>query len=444
MRKTTTNYLKLKKILFLVIASSILIVSCKPKIQNIDPEKGLINPERIVMIGGNAIAGYTDDALSEDGQKFSVASLLAQQLQTIGSPVLVSPMVDFSSVGNNISGKSKMKLGYKTDCNGISSLSPIRIASSGDPSIFSTLYSATNPYTNLGVPNLKAIDINNSFFADTDPFFARITSSNTSSLLNNITALNPTFFTLMIGESDILDYALSGGTGVNLPASVNFESDVNLAVNTITSNGSRGVLTNIPDVTQYPYFTTIPWNGLTLSAEKAASLNTALAALNFGTYVEGANPFIINDSSSPSGFRWAKKGELVLLNVPLDSIKCFGMGSTSGGIPEKYILTLEEIATIKSTTLAYNSSLASIANNAGLAFSNINALFEKIAVGFPQNGVALSSKFVSGGVFSVDGLNLTPRGNALITNEIIKSINKTYNSTIRALDISAYRGVIFP
>ena len=88
--------------------------------------------------------------------------------------------------------------------------------------------------------------------------------------------------------------------------------------------------------------------------------------------------------------------------------------------------------------------MAAIATNAGLAFSNMNALFEKIAVGFPQNGVALSSKFVSGGVFSVDGLNLTPRGNALITNEIIKSINKTYNSTIRTLDISAYRGVIFP
>ena len=180
----------MKKILFLVIASSILLVSCKPQIQNIDPEKGLINPERIVMIGGNAIAGYTDDALSEDGQKFSVASLLAQQLQTIGSPALVSPMVDFSSVGNNINGKSKMKLGYKTDCNGVSSLSPIRIASSGDPSIFSNLYSTTNPFTNLGVPNLKAIDINNSLFADTDPFFARITSSSTSSLLDNITTVS--------------------------------------------------------------------------------------------------------------------------------------------------------------------------------------------------------------------------------------------------------------
>jgi len=444
MSKTTTHYLKLKKILFLGIATTILLISCKPQIQNIDPEKGLINPERIVMIGGNAIAGYTDDALSEDGQKFSVASLLAQQLQTIGSPVLVSPMVDFSSVGNNINGKSKMKLGYKTDCNGVSSLSPIRIATSGDPTIFTNLFSANNPFTNLGVPNLKAININNSVFADTDPFFARLTSSSTSSLLDNITNLNPTFFTLMIGESDILDYALKGGSGVNLTSPVNFESDVNLAVNTITANGSRGVLTNIPDVTQYPYFTTIPWDGLTLSAEKAASLNTALAALNFGTYVEGANPFIINDSSSPSGFRWTKKGELVLLSAPLDSIKCFGMGSTSGGIPEKYILTLEEIANIKSTTSAYNSSLAAIATNTGLAFSNMNALFEKLTVGFPQNGVTLSSKFVSGGIFSVDGLNLTPRGNALITNEIIKSINKTYNSTIRTLDISAYRGVIFP
>ena len=423
---------------------ALVLVSCKPKIHTITADKGMVNPDRVLMLGGGAIAGYTDGALSEDGQLYSVAALLSQQLQTIGSPAIIHPLVATSSVGMSVDGKSKMKLDYKTDCKGVTALSPIRIASIGDASIFSNIYVATNPFTNLGVPFLKASNLNDATFASSDQFFGRITSTISSSLLTNAVALNSTFFTLMIGEGDVLDFAMKGGVSASLVSTASFETDVNTTVNALIANGARGVLTNIPDVTQYPYFTTIPWNGLTLDAAKAASLNNALGSFGFGTYVEGANPFIINDALSPAGFRWIKEGELILLGIPLDSIKCYGMGSTSGGLPEKYVLTLDEIAQIKSSTAAYNSSLSSIASTKGLAFADINALFGKLPVGFPVNGVSMSSKFVSGGVFSLDGLNLTPRGNALVTNEIIKAINSSYNSTIKPLDVTSFRGVIFP
>jgi hypothetical protein len=60
------------------------------------------------------------------------------------------------------------------------------------------------------------------------------------------------------------------------------------------------------------------------------------------------------------------------------------------------------------------------------------------------NGIGMNTQYVSGGIFSLDGINLTPRGNALLANEIIKSINSKYGSTIPQVDATKYRSIIFP
>ena len=62
----------------------------------------------------------------------------------------------------------------------------------------------------------------------------------------------------------------------------------------------------------------------------------------------------------------------------------------------------------------------------------------------PGFGVAVNAAFVSGGFYSLDGLNLTPRGNALLANEFIKAINSTYGSSIPEVDAMKYPAVIFP
>jgi hypothetical protein len=59
-------------------------------------------------------------------------------------------------------------------------------------------------------------------------------------------------------------------------------------------------------------------------------------------------------------------------------------------------------------------------------------------------GVGINSAFITGGAFSLDGIHLTPRGNAVIANVFIDAINAKYASTIPAIDITQYRGVKFP
>jgi hypothetical protein len=134
---------------------------------------------------------------------------------------------------------------------------------------------------------------------------------------------------------------------------------------------------------------------------------------------------------------------LILLNVPLDSVKCHKWGSLIP-IPDRYVLTAQEINTIEAAINDYNAIIKNTSEAKGLALVDLHSFFNKIKTGFIYNGVTVNASFVSGGAYSLDGLNLTARGNALLANEFIKSINNKYQSSIPLLDAMKYPAVIFP
>ena len=60
------------------------------------------------------------------------------------------------------------------------------------------------------------------------------------------------------------------------------------------------------------------------------------------------------------------------------------------------------------------------------------------------NGVTMSSKFVTGGAYSLDGIQLNPNGQALLANAFIEAINFSFNATIPYSNPIKYSGIIFP
>jgi hypothetical protein len=138
----------------------ILFASCKPKVLEQSYSSGDTNPERFIMIGGTHASGYMDDGLYTEGQLKSVSSLLAKQLQLVGTGVFNQPLVEDGSIGVSLNGLAPLYLGYKTDCTGSTSLSPVRISSSGDNNIHSEfIYSAAQPFANFGIPGLKLSEV---------------------------------------------------------------------------------------------------------------------------------------------------------------------------------------------------------------------------------------------------------------------------------------------
>jgi len=134
---------------------------------------------------------------------------------------------------------------------------------------------------------------------------------------------------------------------------------------------------------------------------------------------------------------------MILLSVPQDSIKCGGWGSMKP-IPNQYVLTAAEITLVSDAITAYNTKLQSVAEAKGLAYVDVNGFMSSLKAGIIYNGFSVNTQFVSGGAFSLDGVTLTARGNALLANEFIKSINAKYGSSIPQLNATGYKGVVFP
>lgn len=432
----------------LVLICATILASCKPHFNVPDSEKGEINASNYVAIGSSMTAGYANGALYYDAQQNSYAKILSDQLKLIGGGEFKIPNVSQNSIGIGNSNNAPSILGNRTDCTGATSLGPVKVANQGDLSVLtSNVYNSQGPFNNMGVPDVKVIDMDVKSYSN--PFYIRMASNTTASILSDAVSKNPSFFSVMLGLNDVLNFALKGGASESITPifgaiGTGFEASINHIINKLMANGSKGVIANIPSIKTLSYFNTIPWNALKLDNASAASLTNAYVNLDSTIFYEGNNGFIIEDSNNPYlGFRQAVEGEYILLNVPLDSVKCFKWGSLIP-IPDRYSLTLSEIDVIENAINDYNIILKNIATTKGLAFVDVNALFSKIKTGFSYNGVAVSSAFVSGGAYSLDGLNLTPRGNALLANEFIKAINNTYQSTIPTVDAMKYPGVIFP
>lgn len=443
-----------------VAASVAMLASCKPELDSPEADKGSMDPTHYVAIGNSITSGFADGALYYDGQQASYANILAEQLKLVGGGEFKQPLVSASSVGVGSSGNARLVLGYSTDCRGTTSLAPKPLAASGDLSIFaSNIYASAGPFNNMGVPGAKAITTVYPGYGNPaagagnyNPFFTRMASNPTSaSILADAAAQRPTFFSMFIGNNDVLAYALAGGAADAITPSagspgVGFDASIDLIVSTMTANGAKGVIANVPDVTSLPYFTTVPYNGLKLDAPTAAYLTSVYAGAGLPyTFHEGENPFIIADATVPGGLRPIHSNELILLSVPQDSLKCALWGaSPMKPIPNQYVLTTSEINNIENAVAAYNSKLSSVASAKGFAFVDVNGFLRNAKTGITYNGVNVNTEFVTGGAFSLDGFHLTPFGSAMLANEFIKSINSTYGATIPQVDANKYKGITFP
>ncbi|WP_299248251.1 hypothetical protein [uncultured Cytophaga sp.] len=433
------------------------IVACKPSISEPAVDKGSLDVSKYVSVGNSITAGYADNALYYDGQQVSYPNLISQQFSKIGSGAFKQPDIDPNSVGIGASLGARLALSPHADCLGTTSLSPVPIATAGDFTIFaSNIFASKGPFNNMGVPGAKATTTVYPGYGNSangpgnyNPFFTRMASNPaTASILSDVMAQNPTFFSLFLGSNDVLLYALSGGTSDAITPSaggpgVGFDASMDAIVSTLISNGAKGVIANLPEITSLPYFTTVPYNGLVLTSQaQVSALNAVYAPLGI-TFHLGQNPFIIEDAAAPGGMRQIASTEYVLLSVPQDSLKCKQWGSAKP-IPNEYVLISTEITSIQTAISNYNTKIKSLAAANGLAFVDVNQFLSRAEKGVAYNGINLSTTFVTGGAFSLDGVHLTPIGNALLANEFLKSINKTYGSTLPLIDATKYDGVKFP
>jgi lysophospholipase L1-like esterase len=420
--------------------------ACKPNLDPSSPSAGNADFSTYLAVGNSLTAGYADGTLYRSGQENSYPSMLAEQFKLVGGGPFKQPLLN----GNAGYPSPKRVLGLATDCKGTTSLSPVFYSGPMDTAGDANNIASQGPFNNVGVPGIRCIDYGFTGYGFLNPYAKRFYSSPlTEKPLDEALKINATFFSCWLGSNDVLGYATSGGAGSvggigtsDISPTSTFTATYNAVINALTANGAKGVLINIPDVTAIPFFTTVPPNGLVLDQTQAAQLSAAYQALGI-SFTAGQNYFIIQDASAPGGLRKAKAGELILLTVPQDSLKCAGWGSIKP-IPKQYVLDATEVANVQSATATFNAVIKQAAADHNLAYVDINSYLHTVAAGIVFNGVNFNTTFVQGGAFSLDGVHLTPRGYAIVANEMIRTINAYYKSSIPTVDVNKYSGLKFP
>jgi hypothetical protein len=439
----------MKKSYLLIAASAALcIASCKSKIEPEKATAGDADFSNYIAIGNSLTSGFADGTLYRSGQENSFPSMLATQFQLVGGGEFKQPLLPGEAGWPGL----KRVMGYSTDCLGIKSLGPVFYALSVDTAGSSASIASQGPFNNQGVPGIRCIDYMLTSYGVLNPYSARFyTNPGSTRPLDQALMAKPTFFTMWLGSNDVLGYATSGGTGANGGVAIGdisplsaFKATYEASVNALVALNAKGVLINIPDVTAIPFFTTVPIKGLALTRQgQVDSLNAAYGGLNGIHFNLGANYWVISDSSVAGNMRQIKEGEYVCLSIPQNNLKCMGWGSIVP-IPDDYVLDAEEVNNVKSATTAFNLVIEDVATKNNLGYVDANAYLTSLQSGITWNGVTYNPTFVTGGAFSLDGVHLTPRGYALIANEILRVINITYHSTLPMVDINSKNGVLFP
>ncbi|GAA3752248.1 SGNH/GDSL hydrolase family protein [Flavobacterium ginsengisoli] len=445
---------------------------------------------KYVALGDSFAAGFSDNALFIKGQQGAYTNIIAQQFALITNATFSTPLTN-DNIGGLLLGGNVIS-GPRLYFNG---KAPVPVE--GVPSTeVSTHLSGT--FNNLGVPGARSYHLVASGYGNVagvatgkaNPYFARFASSPTTTVLADAIAQSPTFFSLWIGGNDVLGYATSGGTGKdqtgNMDPSTYSGSDITdptvfkmvytSIIDGLTAKGAKGVIANLPNITSLPYFTTVPYNPVGLTAEKAAQLNAGYATYNGGLqqlkslgllsadevakrtikFVVGNNPVVIEDSYLTNlsayrlpSYRQATKDDLVVLTamnfigtlVGEDQTKVNGV---SVPLEDKWVLTKDEIDEVAKATKSYNETIVEVATAKNLAILDTETLMKQIAgAGITANGFTMKSTFVTGGTFSLDGVHPSPRGYALIANKFIEAINAKYGSNLNGVNIGNYP-VMFP
>jgi len=424
------------------------------------PAAGSANFTTYLAVGNSLTAGYQSGGLSRAGQLQSYPNLLAKQFAQVGGGAFTQPLFEAPYTR----GSSYLQLTAITNGAPVLSYVTDSLATLSGSLRSGTDYILLRKYTgtgnqNLGVPGIKVADVTINGYGYNNPlgfnpYFERLLPSTQPAGLisylqyvqERVATLKPTFFTNWLGNNDVLGYARSGGASDALTPVADFTTKYKQVLDVLATGSTKGLVATIPNVTNVPFFTTV----------KATAVKAAIRS----------NPALPNASSASlyirtgaGAVREATDNDYILLTAQA----VIGTGATQANplpigvgysatlanpLPSQYVLDSDEVGPILTRTNDLNTVIRAEANSRNLALFDANAYFQGVANGnisVATSGITSNSTaFISGNLFSLDGIHPSPRGYALVANEMIKAINAKYGSTLRQVDAAKYQGILFP
>ena len=286
------------------VASLFIFFGCNDDFDNPVDEIVITSGEadfsKYVALGNSLTAGFADNALYRSSQMNSFPAIIAGQMSAAGGGSFTQPLMP----ENNQGGFSDLGMPGKLQLQIVNG-SPMPVPTSPGGTFQSSL--VTGPFNNMGIPGAKSFHLVAPGYGNPEgiaqglanPYFARFASSASTTILEDALAQQPTFFTLWIGNNDVLGFATSGGIGINQAGNLNPAtyggndlSDPQMVAsvlnsileNLVINNGAKGAIANLPNVTSIPFFNVVPSKPLTTANSSYAAqiplLNETFGQLN--------------------------------------------------------------------------------------------------------------------------------------------------------------------
>ena len=405
------------------------------------PSAAQVQYQQYVALGDSLTAGWESGCLVQRNQ---VNSYPAQLAHILFSGDFEMPLVQEGPLTNS----------GAPQCLGAIFVPPVSLSVVPMSEMFGPLNAALpQPYNDLAIPGAGVADLTTLTHGDPNgttlqQLSALILRNVTGSPFDGTSAVDQAglllapaasnaLATLWIGNNNTLGASTSGIVvdGVTLISTADFQQFYSAIIAGIPP-GVQLVAANIPDVTAIPFSSTIPPILLDANRKPVIINGSTVPLLGQGDSAYPCTPVPPDQGCAlpPNA----------LVNLPASSLLLTGVGipvaavGTGLPLPHGYIdatgphagVTLypDEIALLQQRTGEYNSIIAS-SSGSGAVLVDTNARFADIAAhGFEIGGITLTTAFLTGGIFSYDGVHPSTIGYTIVADSFIEAINTQTSS----------------
>ncbi|OFW30306.1 MAG: hypothetical protein A3H97_09495 [Acidobacteria bacterium RIFCSPLOWO2_02_FULL_65_29] len=360
----------------------------------------MLDATSFLVLGESLGAGMTNFSVSEGDQRESFPAQMARQMKV----EFRQPLVQAPGLG---------------DAHGFPRL-PVRIPFDHQTTVLED-FPPSAPISNLSVPGLTVADA-----VARRPVPPLIHSGDAQQTAINFilgmpgllrgdaslpTALEyalerkPTFAIVELGYAEVLEAAISGSAG-SIPDAAAFRANYARIVKALRDAGCEVVAMTIPDPMDTAHFSSAA------AAARVVKLPPKVLGREYGL---------------ASGARVTVNG--------LTEIGYQLMSGRSGPLPAGSVLRATAAAEISSRVQSLNAALTSVAVEHGAIVYDLGGLFRRVG----KEGIAVGSRTLTadflGGFYSLNGYSPGKTGQALIANELLDLINRTYDTAFEPIDV---------
>jgi hypothetical protein len=421
------------------VAALAILVGCTDEPLAGPGALGELDAARVVAVGDGYLAGVTDGALFASAQETSVPALFVRQAapeSDFRQPLVADP-------------------GLAIDDPGVGRLAlldarPLTLARlpRGAP----LELELDRPYDNLGVPGallaetLVAQSAASSIFGNS---FYDLVLRGRGTAGQQAGQREASLVLLGLGTADVLTFIARGGDPALAPGlptpPVTFASVYETLVDQLLEVTDQVVLFNIPDVTRFPILEAVPNVVLDPATGDTVLVTESVRVIDPVTgdehNVQRQVPVrLLGPDGSLKVFDRVTPAALPLLaqGIGVPGV----VGGTGASLPDRVVIDADEIVVVRDAVISYNEAIQRIADERRLVVVDVYGLVERLAAGgVVSDGVLLTTEWLRGQAFGLDGAYFTPKGYGVVTNLLIDAVNARYGSRLRHVRTADLRGI---